>query len=161
MKRPSDLERLQAAKDDAAVDMFAARMKARMAAGRLRGRDGWDGPGPEVTDRIRDMLIGCMSKSDGNNFEDIALLAMMLRIRDDVPLALAEDFKAFLESRDLTPHVEAKISEIEEDERLHYRAASVFSNAPLALIQSNMTSTLDVLYNLLGKTRPKYKCDKE
>ena len=157
MPHLTDLQHLEVAQDDAAVDIFAARMKSKMASSRAKGRAGWATDSSDVKHTIIKMLLDCMTKSNPGNFVDIATLAMMLEVRQTPPLELA----LVAADRDLTPHIEAKISEIEADERLHYRAASVFSNAPLALIQSNMTSTLDVLYNLLGKTRPKYKCDKE
>lgn len=38
-----------------------------------------------------------------------------------------------------------KIKELEEDERMGYKRASVFSNAPLALIQLSIQTKIDSL----------------
>ncbi|QMS78789.1 hypothetical protein [Aeromonas veronii] len=49
-----------------------------------------------------------------------------------------------------------KIAELEADERLHYPAASVFSNAPLALIQTDIRGQLKALHFALGLSMPEY-----
>lgn len=49
-----------------------------------------------------------------------------------------------------------KIAALEADERLHYPSASVFSNAPLALIQTDIRGELKGLYFALGQTPPQY-----
>jgi len=41
--------------------------------------------------------------------------------------------------------IEKKIEELQEDERLGYPNATVFSNAPLALIQLSLKAKLDAL----------------
>ncbi len=45
----------------------------------------------------------------------------------------------------LKEFLEVEIAEIESDERHHYPSANVFSNAPLALIQLDMSSRLNTL----------------
>lgn len=159
----TDLQRLEVAQDDAAVDIFAARMKAKLAAGRTKGRAGWAGDDPDIEDNIIKMLLNCMTKSDPGNFIDIAVLAMMLEIRKTAPLELsqatAERDGAIRDS--ILNRVMTRLQHLEKDERLYYRAATVFANAPLAMIQSNLTSQLDVLYAILGEKRPTYPCDKE
>ena len=42
---------------------------------------------------------------------------------------------------------------------LDCRAATVFNNAPRALMQVEAASQLDALYWTLGEKRPKFKCD--
>ena len=163
MTRLTDLQRLEEAQDDTAVDIFAGRMKAKLAASRAKGRAGWAGDDPDVEANIIQMLLGCLTKSNPGNFIDIAVLAMMLEIRKTSHLELTE---AMAERDDairgsILNRVTARIEHLEKDERLHYRAATVFANAPLAMIQSNMTSQLDVLYAILGEKRPTYPCDKE
>lgn len=159
----TDLQHLEVAQDDAAVDIFAARMKAKLAAGRAKGRAGWTDDNSDVKHTIIKMLLDCMTKSNPGNFVDIAVLAMMLEIRQTPPLELSQaaadrdgDIRDSILNR-----VTTRIQHLEKDERLHYRAATVFANAPLAMIQSNLTSQLDVLYAILGEKRPTYPCDKE
>jgi len=47
--------------------------------------------------------------------------------------------------------IEAKIAEIKSDERMSYPAATVFANAPLALIQTGMENQLAILKWVLGE----------
>jgi len=44
------------------------------------------------------------------------------------------------------------LAELEQDERLAYKTANVFSNAPLALIQYSIESKIDVLRQILEKS---------
>lgn len=76
--------------DDAAVDRFAAAMKAKLAAAREKGRGGWDDPEACSVEFLADLLVGHIGKK-GNpgNFEDIANLAMMLHQRGADPAVLA------------------------------------------------------------------------
>lgn len=46
--------------------------------------------------------------------------------------------------------VQAKLAEIEADERFHYKAANVLVNAPLALIQVELKARHEVLTWMLG-----------
>jgi len=46
--------------------------------------------------------------------------------------------------------IEGRINEILKDERLSYKSASAFSNAPLALIQYGMEVELHTLQKVLG-----------
>lgn len=46
--------------------------------------------------------------------------------------------------------IRARLAEIDSDERLHYPAASVQVNAPLALIQVNLETARDTLQWVLG-----------
>jgi hypothetical protein len=48
------------------------------------------------------------------------------------------------------PEIQKMLKEVEEDERLYYPAADVFSNAPLALIQVGLANRSDVLRDVLG-----------
>jgi hypothetical protein len=53
-----------------------------------------------------------------------------------------------------------KIKELEQDERLSYPPADVFSNAPLALVQATIKAQLDAYYFALGlEGRKKFSCD--
>lgn len=63
---------LEAARDDAAVDAFAAAMKRKMAASRAKGRSGWQNCD---TGDLWAMLLGHVSKGDPR---DVANLAMMI-----------------------------------------------------------------------------------
>jgi hypothetical protein len=46
--------------------------------------------------------------------------------------------------------IKARIAEIKADERLAYPTATVFANAPLALIQLSMGTELHTLERVLG-----------
>ena len=50
--------------------------------------------------------------------------------------------------------IRARIKELEADERHSYKPASVFSNAPLAIIQTSIKSELNGLYFALGEVPP-------
>lgn len=52
--------------------------------------------------------------------------------------------------------LEAKLKEIEEDERLNYPLATITINAPLALIQLGLTSKADILRWILGLPLRRY-----
>jgi hypothetical protein len=75
--------------DDAAVDRFAAAMKAKLAAAREKGRGGWDDPDACSVELLADLLVGHIGKGNPVNFEDIANLAMMLHQRGADPAVLA------------------------------------------------------------------------
>jgi len=47
--------------------------------------------------------------------------------------------------------IQARIQEILSDERLFYPAATVFENAPLALIQYGLEVELRTLENVIGR----------
>ena len=53
--------------------------------------------------------------------------------------------------------IRARIKELESDERHSYKPADVFSNAPLALIQTSINSELSGLYFALGEQKPANK----
>ncbi|GEK48940.1 hypothetical protein HPA02_32230 [Bisbaumannia pacifica] len=76
--------------DDAAVDRFAAAMKAKLADARAKGRDGWDDPSKCTAEFLADQLVGHVSKGNAGNLEDIANLAMMLHQRSDDPKVVAQ-----------------------------------------------------------------------
>ncbi len=61
--------------DDLAIDRFAARLKVRMAAGRAKGRYGWDDAG-ECT--VEDLSIGLRVHVGKGDPVDVALYCMML-----------------------------------------------------------------------------------
>jgi hypothetical protein len=46
-----------------------------------------------------------------------------------------------------------KLLEVENDERYHYASASVFINAPLALIQTEMKAKLNAYKGVLEKIK--------
>ncbi len=47
--------------------------------------------------------------------------------------------------------MEKWLKEIESDERLHYKSADIYTNAPLALEQLALETKSDVLRHILGK----------
>jgi hypothetical protein len=49
--------------------------------------------------------------------------------------------------------IRARLAEIEADSRLRQKSATVFENAPLALIQLELESKRDVLRWVLGENR--------
>jgi len=76
--------------DDAAVDRFAVAMKAKLAAGRAKGRDGWDDLDLCPAEFLATLLVGHIGKGNPGNLEDIAALAMMLHQRGDDPAVVAK-----------------------------------------------------------------------
>jgi hypothetical protein len=76
--------------DDAAVDRFAAAMKAKLAKARDKGRAGWDDPEQCSVEFLADLLLGHIGKGNPGNFEDIANLAMMLHQRGAEPSVLTQ-----------------------------------------------------------------------
>jgi hypothetical protein len=54
-----------------------------------------------------------------------------------------------------------KIHEIENAYAhvLEAKGATVFENAPVAILQVEATSKLDALYWVIGERRPRFKCD--
>lgn len=153
----------RAAQDDTAIDEYAAALKAKMAAGRALGRGGWYDQDSATEDNIITLFIRCLDKSNPGNLLDLGLLIMMLHIRGADPARLADGvkYRDRLLGADMKGRVDDLIAELEKDPRLHYRAANVFANAPLAMIQSNLTSQLGALHTLLGRARPEYPCDQE
>jgi len=61
--------------DDLAVDAFAARMKAKLAAARARGQSGWDDPAQCSVETLQTMLYDHLAKGDP---VDVANFCMML-----------------------------------------------------------------------------------
>ena len=53
--------------------------------------------------------------------------------------------------------IRATMKTITDDERFHYPVATVFENAPLALIQLGMEAKLEMLAWVLGEKPPKSK----
>jgi hypothetical protein len=51
--------------------------------------------------------------------------------------------------------IRARIKELLADDRLHYRTATVFENAPLALVQLGMEMEIRALAWVLGEPMPK------
>lgn len=66
--------------DDAAVDRFAAAMKAKMAENRAKGRSGWDNEALCSAKCLQDMLVDHIAKGDP---VDVGNFAMMLFNRGD------------------------------------------------------------------------------
>lgn len=78
-----------------AVDRFAPTLKAKLAAGRAKGRTGWDDPEQCSTQFLADLLIHHLLKGNTGTFQDVALFCMMLDQRGADPHELAEQFRAF------------------------------------------------------------------
>lgn len=57
------------------------------------------------------------------------------------------------EFEDLENFIGSEIAEIEADERYHYASASVFINAPLALIQTEMRAKMNAYKSILEKIK--------
>lgn len=71
--------------DDAAVDRFAAAMKAKLARARDKGRSGWDDPSRCSDEFLATELIAHLDKGNEGTFEDIANFCMMLHQRKADP----------------------------------------------------------------------------
>lgn len=76
--------------DDAAVDRFAAAMKAKLAKSRAKGRGGWDDPNVCSVEFLAQLLVEHLGKGNTGTFEDVANFAMMLHQRGADPKVLAE-----------------------------------------------------------------------
>lgn len=55
--------------------------------------------------------------------------------------------------KELEKFIKDEIAEIEADERYHYASASVFINAPLALIQTEMRAKMNAYKGVLEKVK--------
>lgn len=55
----------------------------------------------------------------------------------------------------------AKLEELKDDNRNYYKTATVFSNAPLALIQMSLSSQINLLEELLELPLSKFPLVKE
>lgn len=66
--------------DDAAVNAFAAAMKAKLADARAKGRGGWNGDEPGMQQRLSDMLRAHVEKGDPR---DVANFCMFLHQRGE------------------------------------------------------------------------------
>lgn len=66
--------------DDAAVDAFAAEMKAKLAEARAKGRGGWQNEEPSMQQRLSDMLRSHVEKGDPR---DVANFCMFLHQRGE------------------------------------------------------------------------------
>ncbi|GEM_PF-1021857 len=80
--------------DDAAVDRFAAAMKAKLAKSRAKGRGGWDDPNVCSVEFLAKLLVEHLGKGNAGTFEDVANFAMMLHQRGADPMVLAEAAEA-------------------------------------------------------------------
>jgi len=76
--------------DDAAVDRFAAAMKAKLAAARAKGSGGWGDPNVCSVEFLAQLLVEHLAKGNAGTFEDVANFAMMLHQRGADPKVLAE-----------------------------------------------------------------------
>ncbi len=74
--------------DDAAIDRFAAAMKAKMAAARAKGRSGWDSETACSDLSLARSLVNHIFKGNAGTFEDVASFAMMLHQRNADPVVL-------------------------------------------------------------------------
>ena len=54
---------------------------------------------------------------------------------------------------DLKEYIEKQISEIESDSRFYYPSVSMFSDVPLAIIQTDLKSRHKVLTDILNKLK--------
>ena len=54
---------------------------------------------------------------------------------------------------DIKLYIEQQIAEIEADSRFYYPPASLFSNAPLVVIQTDLKSRHKVLTDILNKLK--------
>ena len=75
----------EAAFDDAAIDGFAAAMKAKMARNRAKGRSGWFGGTWSMEDQAK-CLVEHLGKGNAGTFEDLGIYAMFLFARDADPM---------------------------------------------------------------------------
>lgn len=75
--------------DNAAVNKFADAMKAKLAAAREKGRDGWDDPDRCSIEFLVDLLADHLHKDNELSYVDIANLAMMLHLRGAAPMLLS------------------------------------------------------------------------
>lgn len=76
--------------DDAAVDRFATRMKAKLAAARAKGRGGLDDPAQCSVESLAALLVEHLRKGNAGTFEDVANFSMMLHQRGADPRVLAD-----------------------------------------------------------------------
>lgn len=106
--------------DDAAVDRFAAAMKAKLAASRAKGRGGWDDPAQCSEDTLAKMLVEHVGKGNAGTFEDIANFAMMLHQRGVDPQVLAN---AAVVQRGWREALHVAVSAIYFDESADYKSA--------------------------------------
>lgn len=74
--------------DDAAIDRFAAAMKAKMASSRAKGRSGWDSEDACSDLYLARSLVSHIFKGNAGTFEDVANFAMMLHQRKADPVVL-------------------------------------------------------------------------
>lgn len=88
---PPALPASDAHPDDAAVDRFAAAMKAKLARKRAQGRGGWDNPDECSPRLLAKLLIDHLPKGDP---VDVGNFAMMLYNRPDADGALATEARA-------------------------------------------------------------------
>lgn len=56
--------------------------------------------------------------------------------------------------------ITAKLEKLKADERLYYSSANVFSNAPLALIQTQLESQIHILEDILELPLSKFPLKK-
>lgn len=74
--------------DDTAVDRFAQAMKAKLAAGRAKGRAGWSNPGDPTDAQLAASLVKHLTKGNAGTFEDVANFCMFLHQRGASPSVL-------------------------------------------------------------------------
>lgn len=74
-----------AAFDDAVVDQFAISLKKKMAKSRAKGRSGWNDPALCSDQFLADMFLKHLNKNNAGNYEDLAILLMMLWYRGAEP----------------------------------------------------------------------------
>jgi hypothetical protein len=92
--------REEAHPDDAAVDRFAAAMKAKLKWEREeRGRHGWNDPEVCSEKYLARLLIEHLAKGNDGNFEDVANFCMMLHQRGAHPRVLADALMAGIGSK--------------------------------------------------------------
>ena len=74
--------------DDHHVEMWAQKLKAKMARSRAKGRDCWFDPVQTDAQGLCDQFIGHVGKGNPGNFEDLGCILMMLSQRGDSEMAM-------------------------------------------------------------------------
>lgn len=76
-------------------------------------------------------------------------------------MKLKTDISQPVEDFQLKLKMLATLMELKSDERLTYSPATIFANAPLALIQCSMEAQIHLLENLLDLPRSKFPLKKK
>lgn len=74
--------------DELALSAFTEIMRAKLAASRAKGRNGWQVPELCPVERLAEMMAGHLGKTNEGNFVDLAVFSMMLHMRQAPPAIL-------------------------------------------------------------------------